>query len=189
MSAERQENLFRQLQERKDGLVVLESGLMIIINFLAFTGNMMVCWAVYRNQRLRTLPNIYVVTLAISDALMAVLCMPMSVVLLITGQWPFSGAVCQFQGFFAFSSRSTPCYSWLQRQWTDIFTWWNQIFTVSTSKSNPPFYQSFLSHFSLLLELGFHRWLNGRHLSYITAKLSVLWTSNPRNWTWATSHI
>ena len=102
MSAERQENLSRELQERKDGLVVLESGLMIIINFLAFTGNMMVCWAVYRNQRLRTLPNIYVVTLAISDALMAALCMPMSVVLLVTGQWPFSKAVCQFQGFFCF---------------------------------------------------------------------------------------
>ena len=75
---------------------------MIIINFLAFTGNMMVCWAVYHNHRLRTLPNIYVVTLAISDALMALLCMPMSVVLLVTGQWPFSRAVCHFQGFFCF---------------------------------------------------------------------------------------
>ena len=102
METAEQEILFRELQERKDGLVVLESGLMMIINFLAFTGNVMVCWAVYRNQRLRTLPNIYVVTLAISDALMAVLCMPMSVVLLVTGQWPFSEAACQFQGFFCF---------------------------------------------------------------------------------------
>ena len=102
MATAEQEILSRELQQRKNGWVVLESGLMMIINFLAFTGNMMVCWAVYRNQRLRTLPNIYVVTLAISDALMAVLCMPMSVVLLVTGQWPFSGAVCQFQGFFCF---------------------------------------------------------------------------------------
>ena len=46
--------------------------------------------------------NIYVVTLAMSDALMAVLCMPMSLVLLITGEWPFSSAVCHFQGFFCF---------------------------------------------------------------------------------------
>jgi len=28
--------------------------------------------------------------------------MPMSGVLLVTGQWPFSGAVCHFQGFFCF---------------------------------------------------------------------------------------
>lgn len=102
MATAEQKLLSRELQERRDGLVVLESGLMMIINFLAFTGNMMVCWAVYRNHRLRTLPNIYVVTLAISDALMALLCMPMSVVLLVTGQWPFSGAVCHFQGFFCF---------------------------------------------------------------------------------------
>ena len=102
MATEGQELLSQELQQRTVGLVVFESGLMMIINFLAFTGNMMVCWAVYRNHRLRTIPNIYVVTLAISDALMAVLSMPMSVVLLITGQWPFSGAICHFQGFFCF---------------------------------------------------------------------------------------
>ena len=102
MATEGQALLFQELQQRSLGLVVFESALMMFINILAFIGNMLVCWAVYRNQRLRTIPNIYVVTLAMSDALMAVLCMPMSVVLLITGEWPFSSAVCHFQGFFCF---------------------------------------------------------------------------------------
>ena len=102
MANEGQTILSEELQQRSLGLVVFESALMMCINILAFTGNMLVCWAVYRNQRLRTIPNIYVVTLAISDALMAVLCMPMSVVLLVTGQWPFSSAVCHFHGFFCF---------------------------------------------------------------------------------------
>ena len=102
MATQEQEVLSRELRERSDGLVVLESALMIVINFMAFAGNVMVCWAVYRNLRLRTIPNIYVVTLAISDALMAVLCMPMSTVLLVTGHSPFSGTVCHFQGFFCF---------------------------------------------------------------------------------------
>ncbi|PFX33459.1 putative G-protein coupled receptor 45 [Stylophora pistillata] len=102
MATEGQANLSQELQQRSISLVVFESALMMCINILASTGNMLVCWAVYRNQRLRTIPNIYVVTLAISDALMAVLCMPMSVVLLVTGQWPFSSAVCHFQGFFCF---------------------------------------------------------------------------------------
>ena len=102
MTDKEQEVLFRALQERPQGLVVMESVLMVAINFMAFTGNLMVCWAIYRNERLRTIPNIYVVTLAISDSLMAVLCMPLSVVLLITGQWPFSQSVCHFQGFFCF---------------------------------------------------------------------------------------
>ena len=102
MVAEGQEELFRELRERPDGLAVVESCLLVFINFLAFTGNLMVCWAVYRNQRLRTVTNIYVVTLAISDALMAVLCMPLSIALLATADWPFSEAVCNFQGFFCF---------------------------------------------------------------------------------------
>lgn len=102
MTAKGQEALSQELLNRPKNLLIVESGLMIVINFLAFTGNLMVCWAVYRNQRLRTIPNMYVVTLAISDALMAALCMPMSTVLLITGEWPFSGAVCHFQGFFCF---------------------------------------------------------------------------------------
>ena len=102
MATEGQALLFQELQQRSLGLIVFESALMMFINILAFIGNMLVCWAVYRNQRLRTIPNIYVVTLAMSDALMAVLCMPMSVVLLITGEWPFSSAVCHFQGFFCF---------------------------------------------------------------------------------------
>lgn len=102
MTEKEQEILSFALRGRPEGLVVLESALMIVINFMAFAGNLMVCWAVYRNQRLRTIPNIYVVTLAISDSLMAVLCMPISIVLLITGWWPFSEAVCHFQGFFCF---------------------------------------------------------------------------------------
>ena len=102
MDAERQWELYRELQERAYGLVVLESGLMIVITILAVTGNSMVCWAVYRNQRLRTVTNIYVVTLAISDALLAVLSGPLTIVFLVTGEWRFSEAVCYFQGFFAF---------------------------------------------------------------------------------------
>ena len=98
MVAEEQEVLSRELRERAKGLVVLESGLMLFINFLACTGNLMVCWAVYRNHRLRTIPNIYVVTLAVSDALMAVLCMPFTIVLLITGEWPFSWGCVPFSG-------------------------------------------------------------------------------------------
>ena len=33
---------------------------------------------------------------------MAVLCIPFSIVLLATGNWPFNQAVCQFYGFFSF---------------------------------------------------------------------------------------
>ena len=94
--------LAQQLRERSVSLVVLESALMILIELAALLGNLMVCLAVYRSKRLQTIPNMYVVMLAISDALMAALAMPMAVAFLITGRWLFSDQVCQFQGFLTF---------------------------------------------------------------------------------------
>ena len=102
MVAEGQEELARELRERADGLVALESCVLILIIFMAFTGNSMVCLAVYRNHRLRTVTNMYVVSLAISDILLVVLCGPFSIVLLTTGEWPFDSGVCNFHGFFIF---------------------------------------------------------------------------------------
>ena len=102
MDVHRQESLSRELLERPGALVGLESLLMLIIDVSAFAGNLLVCWAVYRNHNLRTVTNMYVVSLAISDGLMATLCIPFSIVLLVTGEWPFGFEVCQFYGFFCF---------------------------------------------------------------------------------------
>ena len=102
MDLNEQNILSHELLERPDALVVLESAVMIIIDVLAFTGNLLVCWAVYHNRNLRTVTNMYVVSLAISDGLMASLCIPFSVILLVTGKWPFGFEVCQFFGFFCF---------------------------------------------------------------------------------------
>ena len=71
-------------------------GLFAIINVAAFVGNLSVCYAVYRNQRLRTLSNMFVVALAISDILMSTCCMPFSVATLIHGQWIFGEAFVIF---------------------------------------------------------------------------------------------
>ena len=64
--------------------------------------------AVYRNQRLRTLSNMCVVALAVSDILMSTCCVPFSVATLIRGQWIFGERACQFHGFgvltFGFAS-------------------------------------------------------------------------------------
>jgi len=71
--------------------------------FLAFAGNVMVCMAVLKSARLRSVPNMFVTNLAVSDILMAVVCMPISLHVLISGEWPFSSAVCDIHGFFMFS--------------------------------------------------------------------------------------
>lgn len=100
--AEESSQLAEQLGSRNTGLVALEAGLMILINIGALLGNLMVCLAVYRCKSLQTIPNMYVVALAISDALMATLAIPFSCAFLITGRWLFGKSTCQFQGFFSF---------------------------------------------------------------------------------------
>lgn len=91
-----------QLQSRSLTLVIIETSVMVFINLAALCGNFLVCWAIYKNPRLRTIPNIYVVSLAISDILMATLSIPYSCVVLATGGWVFGRTFCQIQGFFTF---------------------------------------------------------------------------------------
>ncbi|EDO29478.1 predicted protein, partial [Nematostella vectensis] len=66
---------------------------------LAFLGNLLVVWAVRRKPSLRTIPNYYIISLAVSDMLMASIGMPLSLVTVIAGKWVFGDALCQYQGF------------------------------------------------------------------------------------------
>ena len=59
--------------------------------------------AIKRNPRLRTISNIFVFGLAVSDILMSLLCMPLSLTTLIHGQWIFGDGICQAHGFLVFT--------------------------------------------------------------------------------------
>ena len=95
--------LVADLAQRSTSVKVLESTVLIILITLAFLGNVLICVAVLRTPGLRTVPNMFVTNLAVSDILMAVVCMPISLCVLISGEWPFSAMVCDLQGFFMFS--------------------------------------------------------------------------------------
>ena len=82
-------------------LTVLEAGLMILFNTLSLFGNVLVCISVYRNTRLRTTTNIYIIALAVTDLLSAIFVMPFVTGVLITGGWPFGKTICQMHAFFS----------------------------------------------------------------------------------------
>ena len=94
--------LQRQLQSRSLVFVALESGLLSLIDAVALLGNALVCLALYRNPRLRTVPNFYILSLAISDFFVASICLPLSVGALIEGRWDYSSKACQVQGYLIF---------------------------------------------------------------------------------------
>ena len=90
-----------ELASRTDVYVCSETALLAVINVVAFFGNLLTCYAVYRNHSLRTLPNMFVIALGVSDILMSIFCMPFSVVTLFRGRWMFGEKFCHFDGFGA----------------------------------------------------------------------------------------
>ncbi|EDO31866.1 predicted protein [Nematostella vectensis] len=66
-------------------------------------GNCMVCRAVFRNPRLRTVTNYSVLLLAFSDLAMGILVMPLLLIVSLTGEMPFPNTVCQMEGYVATS--------------------------------------------------------------------------------------
>ena len=71
----------------------------IILIFTAFIGNLLVCLAIKRNQKLRKIPNYYIASLASADMLMSLFGMPLTSVALVADGWILGDALCQYQGF------------------------------------------------------------------------------------------
>ncbi|KAM4616855.1 neuropeptide FF receptor 1 like 2 [Polymixia lowei] len=71
----------------------------LFIFLLCMVGNILVCLIVLGNRRMRTVTNLFILNLAVSDLLVGIFCIPTTLVdNLITG-WPFTNAVCKMSGF------------------------------------------------------------------------------------------
>ena len=79
---------------RKTALIVIESCIFILLNIATLVGNSLVCLAFYRNLSLRTATNYFVLSLALTDLSMAVLVMPSSATLTITGNGTVNELSC-----------------------------------------------------------------------------------------------
>ena len=95
-----------KLATREEELVWTETVLFAVTNVVAILGNLLTLCAVYHNHRLRTIPKIFVIALAVSDILMSTICMPFTVASLFHGRWIFDETVCRFQDIFAFGKCS-----------------------------------------------------------------------------------
>ncbi|XP_041644130.1 neuropeptide FF receptor 1 like 2 [Cheilinus undulatus] len=69
------------------------------IFLLCMAGNILVCVIVLESHRMRSVTNLFILNLAISDLLVGIFCIPTTLVdNLITG-WPFSNTMCKMSGF------------------------------------------------------------------------------------------
>lgn len=95
------EKLYAALQSRSTARIVAESGAFFIIWLVIMIGNSLTLYIVLSNRQLRTVPNLFIVSLAFSDIGMGVLSMPMCFAVLALSYWPFSDVACQYEGFIA----------------------------------------------------------------------------------------
>ena len=86
------------LKNRQHWLAVIESVTYFAVTLTALLGNTLFILAFYKTRTLRSPQNYYLVSLAVADILNAVVCMPITLVVLMKGIWPFGVFICQFQG-------------------------------------------------------------------------------------------
>ena len=87
------------LMNRPMSQVVADVGPLFLINLTALFGNTLLCIAFIKNNHLRSATNMFVLTLAFSDIVMSLICMPLSEGSLIAGEWIFGDLLCHIQGF------------------------------------------------------------------------------------------
>ena len=75
------------MEDRHIATVVTETTIFALVMIISFLGNLLVCYAVYRNPRLRNPSNYYIISLALNDILQASCLVPLSVAHVATGEY------------------------------------------------------------------------------------------------------
>ena len=93
-------DMLKELKSRSKEKVILETGVFVLILLFLFVGNILTLLVVILNPRMRTIPNMFVTSLAVSDLSFGVFMVcPLGVPVSLLSQWPFDHTTCQYQGY------------------------------------------------------------------------------------------
>ncbi|XP_075896302.1 cholecystokinin receptor [Nelusetta ayraudi] len=100
-----------QRGRQKDGDHTLRILLYSLIFFLSVTGNLLIIVVLTVNKRMRTVTNTFLLSLAVSDLMMAVFCMPFTLIPSILKDFIFGAAMCKIVSYFMGISVSISTFS------------------------------------------------------------------------------
>lgn len=95
-----------------DGDHTLRILLYSLIFFLSVTGNLLIIVVLTVNKRMRTVTNTFLLSLAVSDLMMAVFCMPFTLIPSILQDFIFGAAMCKIVSYLMgeAAGRTLPCH-------------------------------------------------------------------------------
>ena len=72
---------------------------MLLFNFAALTGNLLMCYIMFKKPHFHTTTNTFIVSVAMCYMFASCLVMPFTAGSLMAGKWPFGQVSCDIQGF------------------------------------------------------------------------------------------
>ena len=87
------------LEESSEVTEVIEALVLCVIIVTAVVGNISIWIIIVTTMALRTTTNMFILGLSAADLLVSIVNMPLTVVSLLTRQWPLSDVVCVVFGF------------------------------------------------------------------------------------------
>ena len=100
MEEENLQQLQHDLSNRGNVTIAFEAGFTSIIIITAFFGNFIVLVVLCKSPRLRSVTNMFLIALSVTDLLTTVFGMPFTASIFIRGKWIFDQHLCVFQGMF-----------------------------------------------------------------------------------------
>ena len=94
------EDMSKEFESRSKAKVVLETGLYTVVVLLLLVGNFLTLFIISFNRQMRTVPNMLVASLAVTDFLLGLISTgPLGISTLAASRWPFDDTTCQYQGY------------------------------------------------------------------------------------------
>lgn len=69
--------------------------LLSTLSIFTVCGNVLVLYAIRTEKNLRTVSNLFILSLAFADLAVGLFVMPLSAATIIAGRWPFSSVICK----------------------------------------------------------------------------------------------